>query len=241
MPRKRSDAVQADPVAAAKQLGQQEPDPCPGVAEAAELAVAASLIGSPADQCALGHGNPSGTRFCSTCGLAMDAPAPVKADLDAARPKPAGQLSAEERAERDRQHAEALAAARAFESAPVTYQASEGETVLIHFLEDGLTAFGQVWYRGQELEIGPSHPRWEDARRWILLDRWGQIERYGKQYFERGPWPGRRSYLDGAGAFEQLKTEDGKGRFAGPGEEALRAADEAERRRGRAVPAQPRL
>jgi hypothetical protein len=187
--------------------------------------------------CALGHANAPGTRFCGECGLAMDAPAPVKADLEAARPRPASQLTAEERTERDRQHAEAIAAARQFENAPVTYQPSEGETVLIHFIEDGLTFAGQVWYRGQEIEIGPSHPRWEQAREWILLDRYGQVERWGKHYFERGPWPGRRSYLDGAGSFEQLATEDKKGRFAGPGEQALRQADEAERRRGRAVPA----
>lgn len=167
----------------------------------------------------------------------MDAPAPEKVDLNEARPKPVGMLSPEERAERDRQHAEAMAAARAFENAPPVYQRTEGEAVLVHFIEDGLTAFGQVWFRGQEIEIGPGHPRWEQARGWILLDRNGQIERYGKQYFAPGPWPGRRSYLDGADSFEQLATGDKKGKFAGPGEEALRQADEAERRRGRAVPA----
>lgn len=172
----------------------------------------------------------------------MDAPAPVKADLDAARPKPAGQLTEQERTERDRQHAEALAAARQFENAPVTYQPNEGEGVLIHFVEDGLTFAGQVWYRGQEIEIGPGHPRWEQARGWILLDKYQQIERYGKQYFDRGPWPGRRSYTEGAGSYQRLyagRDQDGKlaNPFAGPGEEALRQADELERRRGRAVPA----
>ena len=149
-------------------------------------------------------------------------------------------LTPQERAERDRQHAEALAAARQFEAQQPAYVPPEGETILIHFVEDGLTFAGQVWYRGQEIEIGPSHPRWEQARSWILLDRYAQIERYGKQYFERGPWPGRASYLDGLGGFEQLsagKDADGNPvRFAGPGEEALRQADEMERRRGRAVP-----
>jgi len=43
------------------------------------------------------------------------------------------------------------------------------QTVLIHFTADGLTAFGQVWYRGQELEIGPGHPRWPEAADWITL------------------------------------------------------------------------
>jgi hypothetical protein len=171
----------------------------------------------------------------------MDAPAPAaKVNLDDARPKPASQLTAEERAERDRQHAEAIAAARQFEAQQPDYVPPEGETVVIHFIEDGLTFAGQVWYRGQEIEIGPSHPRWEQARGWILLDRMGQVERWGKQYFDRGPWPGRRSYLDGIGGFEQLSAgKDAEGnpvRFAGPGEQALRQADEMERRRGRAVP-----
>ena len=190
--------------------------------------------------CALGHGNDPAARFCATCGLTMDAQAPVTVDLEAARPKPASELSAAERAERDRQHAEALAAARQFENAPATYVPSEGAAVLVHFIEDGLTAFGQVWYRGQEIEIGPGHPRWEEARAWVLLDRTGQINRWGKQFFAPGPWPGRQSYLEHEG-FEKLgagKDADGNPiTFAGPGEQALRQADEAERRRGRAVPA----
>jgi hypothetical protein len=238
MPRRRKDEVIIDPVAAAEQLDLK---PGPGVAEAVELAQAAALIGSSAAQCALGHQNAAGTRFCAECGLAMDAPAPAaKADLDAARPKPVSQLSAEERTERDRQHAEALRAAAAFEQQQPDFVPPEGETVLIHFIEDGLTFAGQVWYRGQEIEIGPSHPRWEQARTWILLDRYAQVERWGKQYFAPGPWPGRRSYLDGAGGYEQLSAgKDAEGnpiRFAGPGEQALRQADEMERRRGRSVP-----
>jgi hypothetical protein len=231
MPRKRSDEVIVDPVAAAQQLGQQEEE---------ELGPA-PVTENIANQCALGHPNTYGTRFCAECGLSMDAPAPAaKVNLDDARPKPASQLTAEERAARDRQHAEALAAARQFEAQQPSYVPPEGETVLIHFVEDGLTFAGQVWYRGQEIEIGPAHPRWEQARQWILLDKYAQIERYGKQYFDRGPWPGRRSYLDGAGGYEQLSAgKDAEGnpvRFAGPGEQALRQADEAERRRGRAVP-----
>lgn len=171
----------------------------------------------------------------------MDAqapPPPVR--LEDARPKPASELSAAERADRDRQHAEALAAARQFENAPAVFVPSEGEAVLVHFIEDGLTAFGQVWYRGQEIEIGPGHPRWEEARAWVLLDRTGQLNRWGKQFFAPGPWPGRQSYLDGADGFEKLGAgKDAEGNpitFAGPGEEALRQADEMERRRGRAVP-----
>lgn len=186
-------------------------------------------------RCALGHDNPAGSRFCGDCGLSMAAPAPTRAQPK--RPKPASELTAKERAQRDRQHSEAIAAAAAFEGQPVAYQPAEGESVLIHFIEDGLTAFGQVWYRGQELEIGPAHPRWSQARDWVTLSRAQQVDRWGKQYFDAGPWPGRRSYLDGAGSFENLKSLDKLATVTGPTEDELRRADEIEARRGRSVPA----
>jgi hypothetical protein len=74
------------------------------------------------------------------------------------------------------------------------------------------------------------------------MDKYEQIARWGEQKFDFGPWPGRRSYADEAGAHERLfarRDGDGKpvGYFAGPDEAQLRAADEAERRRGRAAPA----
>lgn len=245
MPPKRAEAVVVDPVAAAEQLGQPEPVSTMEKTSSTQTVIDVKLEPDAAPQCALGHPNAPGTRFCGECGLSMDASAPVKADLDGARPRPVSELSDEERAARDKQHADALAAARQFENAPVDYVPAEGQTVVIHFIADGLTAFGQVWFRGQEIEIGPGHPRWEQARTWILLDRMAQVERYGKQFFERGPWPGRRSYLDGAGDFQRMYAgRDGEGKltgaFAGPGEQALREADERERRRGRAVPGMPR-
>ena len=191
--------------------------------------------------CALGHPNPHGTRFCGSCGLPMDAELPVPGSAPM-RPRPAAELSPAERAERERQHAEAIAAARQFEGAPAQYVPAEGEAVLIHFVADGLTAFGQVWYRGQELAIGPSHPRWGEAVGWITLTRFQQVDRWGEQKFDFGPWPGRRSYTEALGSFEQLASKrdsDGKltGIFAGPTEEELRRADQAEAARGRAVPA----
>lgn len=168
----------------------------------------------------------------------MDAKLPLAGEP--MRPRPAAELAPAERAERERQHAEAIAAAARFESQPPQFVPAEGEAVLIHFVADGLTAFGQVWYRGQELAIGPDHPRWAEALGWITLDRWGQIERWGEQKFDFGPWPGRRSYTEALGSFEQLRGTDAAGNkvtFAGPSEQQLRDADEAERRRGRAVPA----
>jgi len=188
--------------------------------------------------CSFGHPNAHGVRFCGRCGLPVGALIPVRGEPQ--RPKPVGQLTAAERAERERQHAEAVAAAARFENAPQRYVPAEGEAVLIHFVADGLTAFGQVWYRGQELAIGPDHPRWAEALGWITLDKYAQVERWGEQKFDFGPWPGRRSYTEALGSFEQLRATDAAGNrvtFAGPSEQQLRDADEAERRRGRAVPA----
>jgi hypothetical protein len=191
----------------------------------------------PAARCMLGHETPYGFRFCPTCGVPMDAEAPQPGVVTAARPKPAAELTPEERAERERQHAAALAAARRFEQAEPTYVPTEGEAVLIHFVADGFTAFGQVWFRGQEMEIGPGHPRWAEARRWITLSRFEQIDRYGEQKFDFGPWPGR-PYVDAAGSFERLVTgpKDAPVPVPVPTAAQLAQAQEAEVRRGRAVP-----
>jgi hypothetical protein len=249
--------VVVDPVALAAQLEQQEnasepmasmagsdaetddPDLAPKLPTKTPDLLEA-VAGIPADvgpSCALGHVNAAGARFCASCGLAMDAPAPVQASAD--RPKHASELTDQERAARDVQHAEALRAVRELDAMPTQYVPAEGESVLIHFITDGFTFAGQVWYRGQEIAIGPDHPRWPAAREWITLDRFAQLERYGKQFFDRGPWPGRQSYADGADGYEQLAHPDKskEGRVSGPGEDALRQADEAERRRGRGVPA----
>lgn len=205
---------------------------------AARLELAPEVPTEIEASCPLGHPNVPGSRFCGACGLPVGAAIPVRGEP--VRPKPAGMLTPAERAERERRHAEAVAAAARFEAAPPQFVPAEGAAILIHFVADGLTAFGQVWYRGQELAIGPDHPRWTEALGWITLDRYGQIERWGEQKFDFGPWPGRKSYADALGSFEQLRGTDSAGNkvtFAGPTEEQLRAADDAERRRGRAVPA----
>jgi hypothetical protein len=144
--------------------------------------------------CMLGHLNPAGTRFCGQCGLEIAARGPAASfSAERERPKPAAELTPEEKAERERQHAAALAAARRFEQAVPQFVPTEGEAVLIHFVADGFTAFGQVWFLGQELEIGPDHPRWAEARRWITMSRFEQIERYGGHKFDPGPWPAASS------------------------------------------------
>ena len=195
-------------------------------------------VGKEPGYCVLGHKNELTAKFCSDCGLSMALQAsPLAGAATASRPKPAAELTPEERAERERQHAAALAAARRFEQAEPTYVPTEGEAVLIHFVADGFTAFGQVWFRGQEMEIGPGHPRWAEARRWITLSRFEQIDRYGEQKFDFGPWPGR-PYVDAAGSFERLVTgpKDAPVPVPVPTAAQLAQAQEAEVRRGRAVP-----
>jgi hypothetical protein len=207
------------------------------VAPAAPTQVGGPAVPTLPASCALGHANLASARFCADCGLPMDAPPPPAA-VTVARPRPTAELSDAERAERDRQHAAAMAAAAKFEQVEPSFVASEGEAVLIHFIADGLTAFGQIWFIGQELEIGPDHPRWAEARRWITMSRFEQIERWGEQKFDFGPWPGRRSYTEADGSFEPLVTgpKDAPVRVPAPTTAQLLQADEAERRRGRAVP-----
>lgn len=118
------------------------------------------------------------------------------------------------------------------------------ETVLIHMVADGLTFAGQVWFRGQELELEVGSLRWQQAQAWINLSDFDQVERYGEIKFRHGPWPGKR-YIDGVGGFQQLLPMDKQAaeqgaRISGPTEEQLLQAELAERRRGRSVP-QPSL
>ncbi len=72
----------------------------------------------------------------------------------------------------------------------------EPETVLVHFVEDGLTLLGQVWYRGQEIEVTQGTDAWDllvDPTSGMLLklDEDEQIDRWGKRYFRNGPWRGK--------------------------------------------------
>lgn len=142
--------------------------------------------------CALGHENPEGTRFCGQCGLPAGGQAPAAAVVDAGPPKPAAMLTPAEREERERQHVEAVAALRrAEEQVPDIDQQADpsAKKILIHFVGDGFTWAGRVWYRGDQLEIGPEHPRWDSAVGWITLDKVQQVQRYGRVIFDTGPWP----------------------------------------------------
>lgn len=113
--------------------------------------------------------------------------------------------------------------------------------IVIHFLEDGFTALGKVWYRGQELEFEPGSQAYKDTfdrrgRSWLDLrgDEFAQVERWGRIIFRNGPWPGK-GYAD-AKEFESVLNADGKSKVAPPTEEELLAAQKAELKRRRAAP-----
>lgn len=189
-----AEQIVVDPVAAAQQLlGVLDKNPGLTLRTAVEAAVSAA----PAENCPLGHPNTAGAKFCAACGLHMQAMVLTeRVNLEAERETvlAASQLSPEERTARDRQHVEALAAVAKAEAAIVPLEAQPDpspQKILIHFVEDGLTWAGQAWQRGQEIEIGPEHPRWESALSWITLTKDQQAIRYGRVMFDTGPWPYR--------------------------------------------------
>lgn len=141
-------------------------------------------------ECPLGHGNPSGTRFCAACGMPMGTvQLTQRVDLDAVR---MAMAPAADPAERNRQHAEAVAAnARIEQEVPDISQVPDPSErkILIHFVEDGFT-WKKVWLRGEMLELGPDHPWWDSAQPWIRLSKVEQFQRYGRVFFDFGPYPG---------------------------------------------------
>lgn len=123
----------------------------------------------------------------------------------------------------------------------ISLPGAEGN-IVIHFLEDGFTALGNVWYRGQELEFEPGSQAYKDTfnrrgQSWLDLrnDEFAQVERWGRIVFRNGPWPGKR-YVDAASvSFEKVLSTDGSS-VKPPTEEELAAAEKAEARRRRAAP-----
>lgn len=112
--------------------------------------------------------------------------------------------------------------------------------ILIHFLEDGFSALGRVWYRGDELEFEVGSQAYRDTFNkngvsWLELrgNEFGQVDRFGKIMFRNGPWPGK-SYTDGT--YEALRREAGEGTIPPPSKAELEAAEKARKRR-----AAPRL
>jgi ribosomal protein S27AE len=185
--------------------------------------------------CSKGHEVESTAKFCPMCGVSMAAPAAYVPPL---APRAEADLTSDEMAERKAAHEAAVRLGQ--EMPPVSYgegaTPAKAKTIVVHFLNDGFSVFGTVWYRGQEAEVWEGHPRWGEMQRLASETVADQYRYYGRQMHALGPWPGERSYTAGAGRFEQLKAESGDGVVSQPSEEELARADEAERRRGRRVP-----
>jgi len=183
------------------------------------------------------HEVSEGAKFCPACGAEMDLVLVHTPDGGVAQASSV--LTPEEQVRKAQEHKLALEMGQ--QSPVMAYAPGHAppgaQVTLIHFLIDGCSAFGNVWYRGQEIELWPGHPRWREAQPWITLDAAGQYARWGRQVFGYGPWPGARSYTAGAGRFERLKQIGGDGVVSGPSEEELAAADRKEQQRGRRVPA----
>lgn len=217
-----------------------------GVGKRGQLVDPVAAAGKPSVlACGYGHPVAEGSKFCGECGQPLagtpsargEPPATLSPPVDP-RPKPEAELTDEERAERQRQHLLAMEAGRRDPGVEFASPPPNRETVLIHMVEDGLTAFGVVWFRGQELEIEVNGPRWSEARKWILLDDAQQMLRWKKIMFRRGPWPGLRSYR--GAQFMPLRAMSGDGALAPITPDALMQADAAEARRGRGIPVLPR-
>ncbi len=118
--------------------------------------------------------------------------------------------------------------------------------ILIHFLEDGFTALGKSFYRGDELEFAPDSQAYKDTcdkngRSWLELrhDEYAQVDRYGKIMFRSGPWPGK-DYKAAAGKFQRLASIDSGKPLPGLSEEDLERVNEMARRSKRQAPTLPR-
>jgi hypothetical protein len=161
------------------------------------------------------------------------------------RPVPENQLTPEQR--RIRELEDQLAREQGKKDPEPEYEVAQPgstENILIHILEDGFTALGRVWYRGQELEFTPGSQPYRDTfdRRgwsWLTLvdDEFAQVDKYGSIKFRRGPWPGKPLTAAASLAVQKpLRVVGGDASVTPPTEAELEAAQAAELKRNRAAP-----
>lgn len=70
------------------------------------------------------------------------------------------------------------------------------QLVTINFVQDGMTAFGRIFYRGQELTIERGSAEWErtldeEGNSWLEMDEDAQNDRWGERFFRPGKWTGK--------------------------------------------------
>lgn len=69
-----------------------------------------------------------------------------------------------------------------------------GEKLLFHFRKDGLILFGNVWMRGQEIEVVVGSPQYSRAKAVLDIadDEDAQLAKWGDRYLAPGPFRPRR-------------------------------------------------
>lgn len=178
---------------------------------------------------------------------ATEKPSPLV--VSGQRPTPERELTPEQL--RIRQLEDQLAREQGKKDPDVEYEAptqpGSAANILIHFLEDGFTALGRVWYRGQELEFETGGQPYRDTfdrngSTWLSLvdDEFGQVEKYGKVMFRRGPWPGKPlTEAASLAVARPLKAVGADTSLAAVSVAELEAAAALEAKRGRAAPRLP--
>lgn len=130
---------------------------------------------------------------------------------ESGRPLSETQLSPQQREIRVLDDAVAKKRATDLDSAPEQFEAADGDSILIHFIEDGFTTQGRIWYRGQEVEFALDGAAYEQTKNrygqsWLDLSEDDQLDMYGKIYFRRGPWRGKTYDEEQAAAAERKRN-----------------------------------
>jgi hypothetical protein len=118
------------------------------------------------------------------------------------------------------------------------------KSILIHFVEDGFTASGVNWKRGQEVVFNPGTKPYEQTKdrngvSWLAMDDKAQMRRFGKVFFRRGEWPGLGYDAIKPDDFEALNVIGTKQAMSPLDAAQLRRAAEMERNRRRMAPLMP--
>lgn len=129
------------------------------------------------------------------------------------RPLEISRLTPEQRLIRELEDKLAERKTKEAELAPERFEQSDGDddSILIHFVADGFTTQGRLWYIGQELEFSVSGTAYEQTKdrfgnSWVHLTEDEQYDKYGKVYFRPGPWRGKDYDNDAAAVAERKRN-----------------------------------
>lgn len=130
---------------------------------------------------------------------------------DSGKPLPDNALTPEQKEIRALQDQLAKTRTKSFLSSGDDFDEDGGERV-IHFVADGFTGQGRVWYTGQTVSFGTaSYEQTKDkfGVSWVDMDERAQFKRYGKVYFRPGAW-------EGATYGDEVAAEDARRGTAAP-------------------------